>query len=112
MTEEERSSPEGTPFHIPKRVLVMGLGVHGGGLGVVRFMARNGAQVRVTDLRTADKMQESIDALAAEGIEVGYTLGEHRAEDFEWADMIVKNPAVPNNSSWLDLARRLGKPIE
>jgi UDP-N-acetylmuramoylalanine--D-glutamate ligase len=90
----------------------MGLGVHGGGLGVVRFMARNGAQVRVTDLRTADKMQESIDALAAEGLEVSYTLGEHRAEDFEWADLVVKNPAVPNKSAWLDLARRLGKPIE
>jgi UDP-N-acetylmuramoylalanine--D-glutamate ligase len=99
-------------FRIPKRVLVMGLGVHGGGLGVVRFMARNGAEVRVTDLRTADKMQESIDALAAEGIVVTYVLGEHRAEDFEWAEMVVKNPAVPNSSPWLELARRLGKPVE
>jgi UDP-N-acetylmuramoylalanine--D-glutamate ligase len=99
-------------FQIPRRVLVMGLGVHGGGLGVVRFMARNGAEVRVTDLRAADKMQESIDALEAEGLHVAYTLGEHRADDFEWADMVVKNPAVPNKSPWLELARRLGKPVE
>ncbi|MEO8285937.1 MAG: UDP-N-acetylmuramoyl-L-alanine--D-glutamate ligase [Chloroflexota bacterium] len=95
-----------------RHVLVMGLGVHGGGLGVVRFMARNGAEVRVTDLRTADKMAGSIDALAEEGIAVTYTLGEHREADFEWADLIVKNPAVPDKSPWLELARRLGKPVE
>lgn len=111
------SSPElirvpHSAFRIPRKVLVMGLGVHGGGLGVVRYMARNGADVRVTDLRTADKMQESIDALAAEDLPISYTLGEHREEDFEWADVVVKNPAVPNHSPWLTLARRLGKPIE
>jgi UDP-N-acetylmuramoylalanine--D-glutamate ligase len=109
---KEQSAIRNPQSAIPNRVLVMGLGVHGGGLGVARFMARNGAEVRVTDLRTADKMQESIDALAAEGLDVSYTLGEHRVEDFEWADLIVKNPAVPNKSPWLDLARRLGKPIE
>jgi UDP-N-acetylmuramoylalanine--D-glutamate ligase len=95
-----------------KNVLVMGLGVHGGGLGVARFMARNGANVRVTDLRTADKMRDSIDALEAGGLRVEYTLGEHREEDFAWADVVVKNPAVPRESPWLALARRLGKPVE
>jgi UDP-N-acetylmuramoylalanine--D-glutamate ligase len=95
-----------------KNVLVMGLGVHGGGLGVARFMARNGANVLVTDLRTADKMQGSIEALEQEGLRVEYTLGEHREEDFRWADVVVKNPAVPRNSQWLQLARSLGKPVE
>jgi UDP-N-acetylmuramoylalanine--D-glutamate ligase len=95
-----------------KNVLVMGLGVHGGGLGVVRYMTRHGANVCVTDLRTADKMQDSIDALEAEHLPVTYTLGEHREEDFEWSHVVVKNPAVPNSSPWLALARRLGKPIE
>jgi UDP-N-acetylmuramoylalanine--D-glutamate ligase len=75
-------------------------------------MARNGANVRVTDLRTADKMQASIDSLAAEGLHIEYTLGEHRQVDFEWADVVVKNPAVPRDSPWMALARRLGKPIE
>ncbi|HYP39926.1 MAG TPA: UDP-N-acetylmuramoyl-L-alanine--D-glutamate ligase [Chloroflexia bacterium] len=98
--------------YIGKNILVMGLGVHGGGLGVARFMARNGANVRVTDLRTADRMQSSIDSLEAEGLHIEYTLGEHREADFEWADMVVKNPAVPRDSPWMALARRLGKPIE
>ncbi|MEO6457753.1 MAG: UDP-N-acetylmuramoyl-L-alanine--D-glutamate ligase [Chloroflexia bacterium] len=95
-----------------KNILVMGLGVHGGGLGVARFMAREGANVRVTDLRTADKMQDSIDALAEEGLRIDYTLGEHLEDDFRWADVVVKNPAVPRDSPWMQLARSLGKPIE
>lgn len=90
----------------------MGLGVHGGGLGVAGFMARNGANVRVTDLRAADKMQASIDAIEKEGLHVEYTLGEHREADFAWADVVIRNPAVPLTSSWLQLARRLGKPVE
>src|SRR4051794_25698360 len=93
-------------------ILVMGLGVHGGGLGVARYMSRNGANVRVTDLRTADKMQGSMDALEAEGLRIEYVLGRHREEDFEWADVVVKNPAVLGESPWLELARGLGKPIE
>ncbi|HKP52156.1 MAG TPA: UDP-N-acetylmuramoyl-L-alanine--D-glutamate ligase [Chloroflexia bacterium] len=97
-----------------KHVLVMGLGVHGGGLGVARFMARQGAYVRVTDLRTADKMQDSLDALESEHFPhpITYTLGEHREEDFRWADLIVKNQAVPFSSPWVRLARELGKPVE
>jgi len=57
-------------------------------------------------------MQDSIDALSREGLQVDYTLGEHREEDFRWADVVVKNPAVPRDSHWMQLARSLGKPIE
>jgi len=97
-----------------KRILVMGLGVHGGGLGVARFMARQGAYVRVTDLRPADKMRDSITALQSEQFlhPIEFTLGEHLEEDFNWADLIVKNQAVPFSSPWVRLARELGKPIE
>ncbi len=97
-----------------KRILVMGLGVHGGGLGVARFMARQGAYVRVTDLRTSDKMQDSVRALDAEQFPhpIMYTLGEHREADFQWADLVVKNQAVPFSSPWIQRVRELGKPIE
>lgn len=33
-----------------KRVLVMGLGVHGGGLGVAQWLLGQGAAITVTDL--------------------------------------------------------------
>ncbi|MEJ7652422.1 MAG: UDP-N-acetylmuramoyl-L-alanine--D-glutamate ligase [Chloroflexia bacterium] len=40
-----------------------------------------------------------------------YVLGEHREADVRSADVIVRNPAVPRESPWLDLARRHGVPV-
>ena len=43
-----------------RNVTVMGLGLFGGGLGVVRFLAENGAKVVVTDLRSESELSESL----------------------------------------------------
>lgn len=99
-----------------QRVVVMGLGVHGGGLGVARWLLRQGAEIIVTDLASAEALAEPIaqlDAFAAErGVRVRYTLGEHRAEDVVNADLLVVNPAVRPDSPWLALARSHRVPIE
>ncbi len=60
------------------------------------------------------RCRNSIDALESEHFPhpITYTLGEHREEDFRWADLVVKNQAVPFSSPWIHLARELGKPIE
>ncbi|MGI8424966.1 MAG: UDP-N-acetylmuramoyl-L-alanine--D-glutamate ligase, partial [Chloroflexota bacterium] len=91
------------------RALVMGLGVHGGGAGVARFLAQRGARVTVTDLLPAHALQASIASL--EGLNVRWVLGEHRAEDFTGVDFIVRNPAVPSTNRFLHLARAAGVPI-
>lgn len=88
----------------------MGLGVHGGGLGVARFLADQGAQVTVTDMRDAAALQPSLDALA--GLPIRYVLGEHREEDFRAADLVVRNPGVPRESRYLQIARAAGVLIE
>lgn len=93
-----------------KRVLVMGLGTRQGGVGVTRYLVRHGADVTVTDLSSADALRTSLDALA--GLPIRYRLGEHKDEDFENADLIVRNPGVPSTSSWLQRARHRGVPIE
>jgi len=93
-----------------KRVLVMGLGVHGGGLGVVRFLLERGAQVTVTDLRQPQDLSATLAALA--GAPVTYVLGEHRMADFRQAEIVVRNPAVPRESPYLAEARRHGASIE
>ncbi len=93
-----------------KKVVVMGLGVHGGGLGVARYCAEQGAQVIVTDLRTADVLRDSIAALA--DLPITYVLGEHREKDFENCDILVQNPAVPASSPYVRLARKAGAAIE
>ena len=70
-----------------KHILVMGLGLHDGGLGVTRFLVEQGAHVTVTDLRSAEVLQPSLTAL--QGLPVTFVLGEHRAADFRNADMVI-----------------------
>jgi len=93
-----------------KRVLVMGLGIHGGGLGVTKWLVKQGARVTVTDLKHGDELQSSLDALR--GLPIEYVLGEHRDNDFAIADLIVRNPGVPRESRFLQIAREHNVPIE
>lgn len=99
-----------------KRALVMGLGVHGGGLGAARWLLRQGAQVRVTDMAGPEALSVSVAALdqaaAALNTSVAYTLGEHRPEEFAGADLVVANPAVRPGSPWLAHAAAAGVPVE
>ncbi|NNJ27970.1 hypothetical protein [Alienimonas chondri] len=41
-------------------VTVMGLGTHGGGAGAVRYLCREGANVTLTDRRTAEELAEPL----------------------------------------------------
>ncbi|RKY22933.1 MAG: UDP-N-acetylmuramoyl-L-alanine--D-glutamate ligase [Planctomycetota bacterium] len=93
-----------------KKILVMGLGRFGGGVDVAEFAVNNGSKVIITDLLLADQLSNSIDKLKDySGIE--YHLGGHCATDFELADIIIVNPAVPNDNEFLELARRRNKLI-
>ncbi|MBI1371338.1 MAG: UDP-N-acetylmuramoyl-L-alanine--D-glutamate ligase [Phycisphaera sp.] len=76
-----------------KRVVVMGLGRFGGGVGVTRFAHARGASVLVTDLLNASQLTDSL-ARLADLPDVEYYLGGHRLADFTAADVVVINPAV------------------
>lgn len=89
-----------------RRVLVLGLGAFGGGAGCARALLRHGAEVTVTDLRGPAQLREALDEL--DGLPLGYALGGHSEELFQKADWVVVNPAVPNDSPWLEVARRRG----
>jgi UDP-N-acetylmuramoylalanine--D-glutamate ligase len=92
------------------RVTIMGLGVHGGGLASARFFAERGARVTVTDLRSARILEPAIEQLR--GFPVRYVLERHDEADFEHTDLVIKNPAVPPTSPFLQKAREHGVPIE
>ncbi|MDD3657036.1 MAG: UDP-N-acetylmuramoyl-L-alanine--D-glutamate ligase [Atribacterota bacterium] len=94
-----------------KKITVMGLGLNQGGLGVTRFLAKSGAHVLVTDLKTGYELQETLDKLK-EYNNIQFVLGQHRIQDFVNTDMIIQNPAVPHNSKYLQVARTHGIPIE
>lgn len=91
------------------RVTVMGLGLFGGGVGAARFAASRGASVTVTDLRGADDLTESVEAL--DDVDVRFVLGRHDESDFVDADLIIVNPAVPRDATLLQAARDTGVPL-
>lgn len=80
-----------------QHVTVMGLGRFGGGVGVTRWLAGQGAQVLVTDKEPADRQAESVaqirDLIHASSVKL--RLGGHNVSDFTTADLVVANPAVP-----------------
>ncbi len=93
-----------------KRITIMGLGLNQGGLGVARFLAKAGAKILITDLKTKEELGPSLEKL--KGFDIKYILGRHREEDFINTDMVIQNPAVPHNSKYLKIARTHGIPIE
>ncbi len=93
-----------------KKITVMGLGINQGGLGTAKFLAKNKAQVLVTDLKNRKELLESINKL--KGLKIKYVLGKHRKQDFINKDMIIQNPAVPCNSKYLKIARAHNISIE
>ncbi len=92
-----------------RRVTVMGLGRFGGGVGVTRWLAGQGARVTVTDQAPAEKLQDSLAQLG--GLDLTEHLGGHDEQDFLHADLLVVNPAVPFDSPYLQAARDAGVEI-
>jgi UDP-N-acetylmuramoylalanine--D-glutamate ligase len=93
-----------------KKITVMGLGLHGGGLAVAKFLAKRGAIVTVTDLKTAKQLAKSIKQLRS--YKIKYVLGKHDLADFVNADMVIKNPGVHGRNKFLEAARKHKVKIE
>ena len=92
-----------------KKVLVMGLGLLGGGVGVAKIFTEIGAQVTVTDLKSEEELKPSLRKL--ENLPIKFVLAKHNKKDFETQDLVVRNPAVARDSQWLKIARENGVPV-
>lgn len=92
-----------------KKVTIMGLGLHGGGLASALFFLKEGARVTITDLRTKSILQPTLDKL--QGYEFDLTLEKHIDSDFSEADIVIKNPGVPSSSPYLKMAKRVESDI-
>lgn len=94
-----------------QRVLVVGLGTFGGGLGAVLHLVREGAEVTVTDTRTEAALTSSLAPLA--GLPIRFALGRQpTADEVAGADWIVASPAVPWTAAPLQEAAARGIPVE
>ncbi|MEA3399471.1 MAG: UDP-N-acetylmuramoyl-L-alanine--D-glutamate ligase [Patescibacteria group bacterium] len=94
-----------------KKITIIGLGLLGRGLGYTKFLAEQGADLIVTDLKDEKILKNSVKELKKyKNIE--FVLGKHRLKDFRNRDMIIKNPSVPVNSIYLKEAKKNKIPIE
>lgn len=91
----------------------MGLGRHGGGISSAAFFASLGARVLVTDLKKKSELCYSLKKLNSliKTKNITYALNRHRKYDFKTADLIIRNPAVPNDSEYLTIARKNNIPV-
>jgi len=90
-----------------KKILVVGLGKSG--LAAALFLRRQGAQVTVSDVRSAEELAKEIPALIDEGIAV--EAGGHGLLTFRRQDLIVVSPGVPLDTPELALVMKFGLPI-
>lgn len=90
-----------------KKILVVGLGKSGRAAAL--FLRRRGAQVTVSDVRSAEALGREIPALLEEGIAV--EAGGHGLLTFRRQDLIVVSPGVPLDTPELAQVRSFGLPI-
>ncbi len=81
-----------------KKVTIMGLGLNGGGEASARFFLKYGAIVTITDMKSEAELASSVQSLkedtSIDGAKIKWVLGKHEKEDFENADIVIKNPGV------------------
>lgn len=87
------------------KALVFGFGSHGGGFAAAKYFLDRGWEVRITDRNSARSLGEGIRYCEERGAHL--VLGRHREEDFLWADIVVKSPAIDHNHPLLGKARRI-----
>ena len=103
ITDLKFGSPDRNPDQLEGlRVLVVGLGRHGGGTELVRFLADRGAVVSITDPADRDQLQSSIDLVADLPLH-RVRIGEpHQRQDLLDCDWVVVNPAIPPGTPFLE----------
>lgn len=94
-----------------KHITVMGLGLLGRGVGDAAYLAEQGANVLVTDLKSAEALAPSVEKLK-DFSNIQFVLGEHRLEDFENKDFVLKGNGVPLDNTYISHAEESGVPIE
>ena len=93
-----------------QKITVMGLGLLGRALGDIKFLAENGADLIVTDLKTEQELAPSLKKLTFSNNQprglIKFVLGEHRLEDFRGRDLIIKAAGVPLDSPHVAEAKK------
>jgi UDP-N-acetylmuramoylalanine--D-glutamate ligase len=94
-----------------KKITMLGLGLLGRGINVAKFLARAGAVLTITDKKSAAELVPALKQLK-QFSSITYVLGEHRLEDFQQVDMVIKAAGVLLDSPYIAEARKNNIPVE
>lgn len=98
------------PYFENKKVTVMGLGLLGRGIGDTKFLAENGVELLITDKKSKEELIVATEQLK-DYPGLAWTLGEHRLEDFQNRDFILKAAGVPFDSEFINEAKKNNIPV-
>ena len=90
---------------------VMGIGLHGGSKNMIKWLLEQGAKVIATDIKKESALKTTLDEFKGFKNLVVIT-GHHRPEDFQKVDLVIKNPTVPWNNKYIQIALKNKIPIE
>ncbi len=94
-----------------KKITQMGLGLLGRGVGDAELLARYGADLIVTDIKSKDELKESVNKLKKYK-NITFHLGGHKINDFSNRDLILKGAGVPFDSIYILNAKNKGVPVD
>lgn len=97
-----------------KKILIIGLGFSGGGIGVVRFLSKQGAHISVADQKSKKALKDSIEKIRKYK-NIKFILGKQsnvQSRMLNKFDIAVLNPAVDLRSSFVKKVRKARIPIE
>jgi UDP-N-acetylmuramoylalanine--D-glutamate ligase len=97
-----------SPFK-DKKITVMGIGLLGG-VYDIEYLAKEGADIIVTDLQNESELQDSLKRLKKYE-NIRYTLGKHILSDFQNRDLVIKAPKTPLNSPYIAVAKKHDIPV-
>lgn len=87
------------------KVLILGLGNHGGGFAATTYFLSRGDEVRISDRAARENFGIIPDYLESLGAKC--TFGPQTKKDIKWADIVIKNPAIPATNPLLAHAKRI-----
>ena len=89
------------------KILVLGLGLNGGGRAAAMYFARNKRnKVRISDIAPREKFGDGIAELEEMGVQCCFEDTDPR-DNIRWADIVIKNPAIPQNLPHLSIAKNI-----
>ncbi len=87
------------------KILILGLGLNGGGASAARYFAGK-ATVRISDISPRETFGPLADEMEKLGITCFFSDKDPK-DNIKWADVVIKNPAIPNKLPQLALAKSI-----